>query len=310
MRYLSKQFETAVCKSYRPFSEQEWEQEQNSELFCVNYGEAERIADERRIRETVSLAAQLGINRVVAEIPSAETERIAKFYSANGVNRMCSKESTDEAALEYYMRLGYFLGEGTEFVNVAILEPNEEDCRMFSKHGIAYHVLTNVGMMKYGFVAEDKIGCGMCKYDFLVLPSAVVFNKWVERYVRKFLENGGNILLLGDKPVCAGQEKYECSYLKSTCTFGRIAASQIYRCKNTETQVFTTYRSMNEMQFLYVVNASENRAYEQTFDFGEKVHSFLRLDLTELTTVVVPLTIALHPGEDAILMPYARKIEN
>lgn len=310
MRYLSKQFETAVCKSYRPFSEQEWEQKKSSELFCINYGDAECVADERLIRETVSLAAQLGKRRIVAEIPSVDMERVARFYSANGVNRMCFQELPEEEVLEYYMRLGYFLGEGIESVNVALFEPDEETCRMFSKHGIGYHILTNIGMTKYGFVEEGKIGCGKCKYDFLVLPSGVVVNEWMEQYVHELFKSEGDILLLGDKPVCIGQEMYECSYLKSTCTFGSIVASQVYRCKNTETQVYTTYRSMNEMQFLYVVNASEKRAYEQTFDFGEKVHSFLRLDLTELTTEIVPLTITLYPGEDAILMPYARKIED
>ena len=150
----------------------------------------------------------------------------------------------------------------------------------------------------------------MCKYDFLVLPSGVVLNQWVKEYVREFFENGGNLLLLGDKPVCAEEDKRGCAYLKSTCTFGKIATAQTYRCRNTETEIYATYRSVNQMQLLYAVNTSEKKRYEQTFDFGEKVHSFMKLDLMELTTEVVPLTIALRPGEDAILMPYARKIES
>ncbi len=310
MRYLSKQFETEICKSYRPFLEQEWEQERSDKLFCVNYGNAKCIANERCLRESVSLATQLGRKRIAAELPASDTKRIAGFYSANGVNQMCFGEIQDEEIMENYMRLGYFLGEGNEMVNVAILEPDEEDCRVFSKHGIAYHVLTNIGMMKYGFVDGEKIGCGRCTYNFLVLPSAVELNATIENYVRKFAEQGGNILLLGDKPISRGKELRECSYLESSCTFGKISAAQIYRSKNTETEIYTIYRSMNEMQFLYAVNASSKRVYKQTFDFGEKVHSFLRLDLTDLTTEVVPLTIELRPGEDAILMPYARKIED
>lgn len=309
MRYLSKQFETEICKSYRPFCSQEWEQERDTELFCTNYGKAEHIANERCLRETESLAAQLGKRKIVAEIPGTDTERIAKFYSANGVNRMCFQEIPEEEVLERYMRLGYLLGEGNETVNVAILEPDKEDCRMFSKHGIVYHVLTNIGMMKYGSVEGDTISCGMCKYDFLVLPSGVLLNQWVEEYVRTFYENGGNLLILGDKPICAGEQKRVCEDLKSTCTFGKIVARQIYRSQNTETEIYTTYRNMNEMQFLYVTNASVRKRYKQTFDFGEKVHSFLKLNLMELTTEVVPLTIELQPGEDVILMPYARKIE-
>lgn len=310
MRYLSKQFETEICKSYRPFCSQDWEQKRSLELFCINYGEAKHVMNERCIREMGSLAAQLGYKRIAAELPSVDAEWLTKLYSANGVNHMCFQELPDDEKVEYYMRLGYFLGEGTEMVNVAIFEPDEEDCRMFSKYGIGYHILTNIGMTKYGFAEEGKICCGKCKYEFLVLPSRVVLNEWTEQYVRETFESGGNILLLGDSPVCQSADTYECSYLKSTCTFGEIISTQVYRSKNIETQIYTTYRSMNEMQFLYVANVSEKNTYEQTFDLGEKVHSFLRLDLMELTTELVPLTIELCPGEDAILMPYARKIDD
>ena len=307
MRYLSKQFETEICKSYRPFLNQEWEKERSSELFCVNYGKAEVSTQEKDIRRIASLAAQLGKSKMAAEVPSIDTERIAKYYFANGVNRICFQEKPDERVLEYFMRLGYFLGEGSQDINVAIFEPDEEDCRLFSKHGIPYHILTNIGMMKYGFVDGDKIGCGRCAYEFLVLPSAVRLEPMTEQIVRQFAKQGGKVLLLGDRPMCKGKPAIALN--EGTCTFGQIAGAQIYRNKNTDTEIYTTYRSINEMQLLYVVNASIKREYEQTFDFGKQVNSFLKLDLLELTAEQVPLTIKLGPAEDAVLLPYARKIE-
>lgn len=120
---------------------------------------------------------------------------------------------------------------------------------------------------------------------------------------------GEHVLTLSEDASHQEAGGYECTYLESTCTFGQIAGAQIYRNKNTDTEIYTTYRSMNEMQLLYVVNASTKRGYEQTFDFGRRVNSFLKLDLMELTTEQVPLTIKLGPGEDAILLPYARKME-
>lgn len=307
MRYLSKQFETEICKSYRSFLNQEWEKERSSELFCVNYGKSEVSTSEKNIRRVISLAAQLGKRKIVAEVPSVDTMRIAKYYLANGVNRVCFEEMVDEHELEYLKRLGYFLGEGSQESNVAILEPDEEDCRLFSKHGIPYHILTNIGMMKYGFVDGDKIGCGRCPYEFLVLPSAVRLEPLTEKMVHKFATQGGKILLLGDRPMCKGKPTIALN--ESTCTFGQIAGTQIYRNKNTNTEIYTTYRSINEMQLLYVVNVSTKREYEQTFDLGKQVNSFLKLDLLELTTEQVPLTIKLGPAEDAVLLPYARKIE-
>ncbi len=306
MRYLSKQFETEICKSYRPFLNQEWERERSSEVFCLNYGKAEVSAQEKDIRRIASLAAQLDKSKMVAEVPSRDMERVAKYYFANGVNRICFQEKPDERVQEYFMRLGYLLGEGSQEIHVAILEPDEEDCRLFSKHGIPYHILTNMGMMKYGFVDGDKIGCGRCPYEFLVLPSAVRLEPLTEKMVHRFATQGGKILLLGDRPMCKGKPTIALN--ESTCTFGQIAGTQIYRNKNTDTEIYTTYRSINEMQLLYVVNVSTKREYEQTFDLGKQVNSFLKLDLLELTTEQVPLTMRLGPGEDVILLPYARKM--
>lgn len=300
MRYLSKQFETDICKAYHPFLSGEWDKKKRSELFFANYGAEENVASEKQLRQIGSIAAQWGKRKIVAELPDDDANRVAKFYSANGVNCMEIREMQEEEFSEYYMRLGYFLGEGIEAVNVALFEPDEEECRMFSKHGIAYHILTNIGMTMYGYVEENKIGCGKCRYDFLVLSAEAVLNQWSEQYVREFLEKGGKLLLLGEASDLQ---------IKSTCTFGEIARAQLYRNKNTETEIYTTYRKLNEMQFLYVANVSKRKRYEQNFDFGSKVRSFLRLNLMEMTTEQVPLQIALEAGEDAILIPYAHEIE-
>ena len=309
MRYLSKQFETEICKSYRPFLPQEWEKERSSELFCVNYGKAEVPIGERGIRRITSLAAQLGKRRIVAEVARKDSKRIAGFYFANGVNLACFQEMQDEYTQEYFMRLGYFLGEGSRKVNVAILEPDDEDCRMFSKHGIEYHMLTNREMIKYGFVGRNKIGCGKCEYEFLVLPSGVLLEPIMVEITRRFFEQGGNILLLGEEPRYMGKECLEKLCLNSTCTFGKIKASQVYHNKNLDTEIYSTYCTMNEMKILYAVNASLKKEYEQTFDFGKQVHSFLKLDLQDLHTEQVSLTVKLRPGEDIFLIPYAKEIE-
>ena len=48
---------------------------------------------------------------------------------------------------------------------------------------------------KHGFVDGEAIGCGQCKYTYLVLPKILTMGKHTESLLRKFVENGGKILL-------------------------------------------------------------------------------------------------------------------
>ena len=313
LRYLEKQFESKICRSYRPFLKEEWEREKSRDMFYVNYGAASPVCTEFRLRLANAMASQLGKRQIVAEVPGADTKQknvlpfaqTMGFYYVNGVNRICPEQPLDERESEYYTRLGYFLGEGRHPVNTALFAPDEEECRMFSRHGIPYHILTNTGMTKYGFTDGDTIGCGKYRYDYLAISSGAVLTGLSENYVRAFAENGGKILLLGEKPVREGNGGQELSCLESNCTFGRIGAAQTHRLKDAETEIYSTYRNLNGMEFLYAVNVSLRKTYQQTFDCGEKVHSFLKLDLMDDSTQKLPLTVTLKPGEGVILIPYA-----
>ena len=312
LRYLGKQFETEICQSYRPFLKEEWKEQDIQDMVFVNYGQGHTVKTESELRMAESLTAQLGKKQTVAEVSVADEKKkvlplrqVMGFYYANGVNRVCFPEPPEERIKEYYMRLGFFLGEGKQPVNTALFEPDEETCRMFSKHGIPYHILTDLGMIKYGFADKERVGCGKCTYDYLVIPPETVLSETAERVINTFYENGGKLLLLGENPVLKNQLQKECENLTSTCTFRNIEAAQMYHMKNPETELYSTCRNLNGMEFLYVTNPSKKKTYQQTFDCGERVHSFLKLDLMELVTKRLPLTVTLKPGEDMILILYA-----
>ncbi|MBQ8803087.1 MAG: hypothetical protein IJZ53_05610 [Tyzzerella sp.] len=226
----------------------------------------------------------------------------------------------------YFARLGYLLGEGTAHVNVAMLHPirstyfdykreleesgfgvAKQDellrkaCRELSSRNIEYHFLDETLLAKYGFVEDDKIGCGECKYEYLVLPNILTMDKTTEELLHKFVLNGGKVLIMGDKPSYCEAEKYSYGYLESTCTLAEIVKAQPYCTSNKETLIFSTYRTLNGEQFLYVINVSDKDTYEQTYNFGNEVKSFKREDLLSGERQSVPLSITLKPGEDAIL---------
>lgn len=227
---------------------------------------------------------------------------------------------------DYYTRLGYLLGEGEKHVNVAMLHPmrsvyfdykrelatsgygisewNEqllEACRTLSSHGIDFHFLDETLLEKYGFVTNGCICCGKCFYNYLVLPPILTMDKSTENLLRKYVEQGGKVLLLGDVPTYLEAEKYSYDYLQSNVTLEEIVGAQKYRVSNYETDIYSTYRAFKGKEFLYVVNSSAEKTYTQTFDCGEPIKSFVRVDLTNLAETQVPLTITLKPGEDALL---------
>lgn len=314
LRYLGTLFDTEAGRGYRPFLKEEWKQINNRDMVFANQGTLFSEITERELRRAESTAYQLGKKQIVAEIfenresQSRKKERPIGFYYANGVNRLCLEKPLEEEKKQYYMRLGFFLGEGRILPQMALFEPQEKDCRMFSKYGIPFHILTDTGMTKYGTEAEGKIRCGRGSYEYLVLPSEAVLGTVAEECIRSFAENGGKLLLLGEPPVSRTHPEQGCLPLDSNCTFGDIAREQVYRCKNAETEIYSTYRKLNEMGILYAVNASQTRTYTQTFEMGEKVHSFLRLNLMDFTTKQIPLTFRMRPGEEVLLIPYGKTV--
>lgn len=227
---------------------------------------------------------------------------------------------------DYFTRLGYLLGEGEKNICVAVLHPIrsayfdykrqlensgfgvadlDEALRragkMLEQLGIAYHYLDETLLAKYGFVEKDCIGCGQCKYAYLVLPKLYTMDRITERLLRKFVEQGGKVLLLDEKPTYLEAEPYEYSYLESNCTLKEIRQAMPFRVENEDTELCCCYRTMGERRYLYVINPSQSRTFTQKFDFGDEIRSFKRVHLENLSTEQIPLQIELKPGEDALL---------
>lgn len=229
---------------------------------------------------------------------------------------------------DYFTRLGYILGEGKTFVNAAVLHPirsayfdykREEEfkgfgirdleihlydsLKMLRTKGLDFHLLDETLLEKYGFAEGGQIGCGKCTYDYLILPRMYTMDASTEQLVRRFVEQGGKILLLDGKPEFLEAEPYDYTYLKSNCELDEILAAQPYRVEIEGTEVYATYREMDGQGYLYVVNASEGEGFTQTYHFEPEVVSFRKLNLNDGSSELIPLTLDLKAGEDAILVP-------
>ncbi|MEE1314474.1 MAG: glycosyl hydrolase [Faecalimonas sp.] len=241
---------------------------------------------------------------------------------------------------DYVTRLGYLLAEGEETVNVAMLHPmrsayfdfkreNEAEecglanlnaqliqaCRSLSGANVAYHFLDETLLARHGFVRDGRIGCGKCSYEYLVLPTLYTMDKKTEQFLRTYVEQGGKLLLLGELPTYLEGEPYTYSYLKCNCSLDEVIAAQAYQVQDTDTQIYSTRRVLDGKSFLYVINASKEKTYTQTFVMGEGINSFVELDLNSFERRRQSLTLILKPGEAKLLfldtkeMPAEQELE-
>ena len=233
---------------------------------------------------------------------------------------------------DYYTKLGYLLGEGEKHVNVAMLHPirsayfdykrNEDGfgvealdaslkkaCRLLSSHGIEYHFLDETLLAKHGYIRENSIGCGKCEYDVLVLPKLITMDIFTEKLIRQYVQQGGKVLMLDEKPTYVEAEPYDYNYLVTNISLDEIADMQPYRVKYYDTHIYSTLRTLKEKQYLYVVNSSATDCETQVYNFGSGINSLAKINLQDMSKNLVPLEVTLKPGEDALFIPCSQMLE-
>ncbi len=233
----------------------------------------------------------------------------------------------------YVSRLSKLMACSTEQVNVAVLHPIRssyfdykrdsadfgigrqdaqlrQDCRLLSANGVAYHFLDETLLEKYGFVDGDKIGCGKCSYEYLVLPHILTMDVSTEKLLRQYMENGGKILLLGEAPGYLEGETHHYDYLRNNCSLADILAAQPVAMKHSHHNLYCSYRMWKDTPFLVVQNADADHSYTQAFSLSEDIRSFVKLDLQTLTTSQIPLTVTVEAGETLLLFPSSEEVEH
>lgn len=259
-------------------------------------------------------------------IPYSEHGQRKRDYPAhfNPINPWIGEHFKDFN--DYFSRLGYLLAESEEPVNVAMLHPMRsayftykrgtvdipqsdldpnlrKACRTLSSRGIAYHFLDETLLENHGFTEKDRIGCGNCSYTYLVLPKMLTMGVHTEKLLRSFVENGGKLLLLEDKPGYLEGQPFDYSYLASNCTLEEIENAQPFTVSDTNTQLYSTYRVYDGKPYLFIQNASPETRYTQTFTFRDGSRSFVALDPVTLQTKPLPLTVTLEKNEGLLLQP-------
>ena len=226
---------------------------------------------------------------------------------------------------DYCTRFGYLLANSLEIVNVAMLHPVRsayldfcyvpeegygvadldrkfyEQQRMLSQAQIPFHFLDETLLENHGFVEHGQIGCGLCKYDYLVIPTCYTMGKHTEHLIRQYVNNGGKLLLLDEKPMYLEGEAYEYSYLKSNVTFEELAQTLPYQLKQKSSTVHSSLRVWNGQYVLCI----QNYGMEQTkvsYKLSDGFSGFEKWDLFQMKSEIITTEVTLKPMESCVLV--------
>lgn len=236
-------------------------------------------------------------------------------------------ESGFKSFNDYFTRLGELLGTSKKPANVAMLHPirsgyfdYKRELDYQNDYGIAelekaffdqveklahaqvpFHFLDETLLEKHGFVEGASIGCGLCKYDYLVLPTCYTLSKNTDQLLKQYVEAGGKILLLDEAPGYLEGQPHEFTYLNSNVTWEEILDAQAYHISNHNTDLISTYGECEEGAYLFVVNRSEEETY--TVDFtADGYESFVALNLETMESEKMPMSgVTFRPYESKVL---------
>lgn len=268
-----------------------------------------------------------GVNRTCQHlIPYAEHGQRKRDYPSHfsDINPWIPEHFKDFN--DYFTRLGYLLANTKELVHIAMLHPmrsayfdyKDLDVKpgnglqlletafysqldMLAADQIPYHFLDETLLEEDGFVKGDKIGCGLCEYDCLIIPACYTVGAYTEKLLRRYVENGGKILLLGEKPTHLEGEPFDYSYLTSNITYDQLKETLPYRLKNPADGVHSTLREFDKGMLLFVQNYSQEQK-TLTYSLADGYTSFEYWDLTDMSSKTVSTDITLKPSESCILV--------
>lgn len=238
---------------------------------------------------------------------------------------------------EYFNTLGALLSESEENANIAVLHPMhtaylyytkykdapdfnrveeindkfENSLLELKKRNLSYHFLDEVLLSKYGSVQDKSIVCGKCKYDFLIIPDGLeTMDEYTEKLVSHYVNNGGKVLILGEKPRFIAWEPFDYSYLNTNTSYEEIESNIGYKITHTGGELLTSVRKRGEETVIFAVNHSRDEDSVITFDFGGKYTSLKKSYVGGEDETVVSTTFTLRANESVMLVPSNDEVDN
>ena len=181
-----------------------------------------------------------------------------RYFDALGQWIRDSKEKVRVGVLctirSAYVQYDYSDWNSTEDLDISYID---DGCENLANHHVAFHILDETLLGKYGGVQDGKLSLGACEYEILVLPKMHVIDKTTDDLLRAFVAQGGKVLLLDGKPRFVDGEPSDFSYLESNITWQDIYAQNEYKVSSNSIYLHTSLRTVNGKKYVFAVNVGE-----------------------------------------------------
>ena len=182
-----------------------------------------------------------------------------RYFDALGQWIRDGKENVRVAVLctirSAYLDYDYSDWNSTEHLDISYID---DACENLAKHYVAFHILDETLLGKYGGVKDGKITLGACEYETLVLPKTFVIDKTTDDILRAFVAQGGKVLLLDGKPHLVEGEPSDFAYLDSNVAWEDIYAQGEYKVSADTPFLHTSLRTVNGKKYIFAVNIGED----------------------------------------------------
>ena len=240
----------------------------------------------------------------------------AHYSNVNPWVRKNFKEFND-----FFSVLGMLIAESEEIVNVAMLHPMRSTYFNYKREiegycideleealdyavktlinkQVPHHYLDETLLAKYGKVDGNKLVLGNCSYEYLVLPKMYTMDATTEVLLRQFVEAGGKVLMLDEKPTYVEWREYAYDYLETNVTWEEIIAAQPYSMAEHRSVRTMMRKDADGKVFIYAINLGG----ETEVEFNVKgATSFSSYDILKDEYTTVPMKVHFDKGESFVL---------
>lgn len=183
-------------------------------------------------------------------------EKFNGYFDALGSWLQQCKEDVSVAVLNT-VRSAYF---EYEYNNPHSIEDLDDSllltCEHLAENHVAFHLIDETLLAKYGGAQEGKLYLGAGEYDVLIVPRIFTMDATTEKILKKFVLSGGKILLCDNKPDYLEGEPFEYRYLNSNVTWAEIYRKSGYTVES-DGRLHTALYTFNGEKYVFAVNITD-----------------------------------------------------
>ena len=153
-----------------------------------------------------------------------------------------------------YLQYDYTNWCSLEDIDISYID---DACENLANHHVAFHILDETILARYGDVAEGKLIVGACAYETIVIPKTYIIDKTTDELLRSFVEQGGKVLLIDEKPTMVEGVVCDFEYLQTNTSWEEIYAKKEYAVSSSSKFLHTSLREVNGKEYIFAVNVGD-----------------------------------------------------